>query len=168
MWFAQVYIVELGFGFGFSFWELVVWFYCGVFFFRSNLQYIFDVKKLEDEVLICIQQRSKQFIRRGGKGENLVIGFDIYQVRLVGIFVRGEESKGFGVWVVWVWRRIFQNILVINIISLFWLRWLILRVCGMGFVWNIYRGFSLFWIDFRGSFLFDFFLFQFYRLFGGW
>ncbi|MBV99228.1 Calpain-5, partial [Eschrichtius robustus] len=42
--------------------------------------YIFDVKKPEDEVLICIQQRPKQSTRRDGKGENLAIGFDIYKV----------------------------------------------------------------------------------------
>uniref|UniRef100_A0A9L0SCQ0 Calpain 5 n=1 Tax=Equus caballus TaxID=9796 RepID=A0A9L0SCQ0_HORSE len=48
--------------------------------FFQNPQYIFDVKKPEDEVLICIQQRPKQSTRRGGKGENLAIGFDIYQV----------------------------------------------------------------------------------------
>lgn len=32
-------------------------------------------------MLISIQQRPKQSTRRGGKGENLVIGFDIYKVR---------------------------------------------------------------------------------------
>ncbi|XP_011845134.1 PREDICTED: calpain-5 [Mandrillus leucophaeus] len=41
--------------------------------------YIFDVKKPEDEVLICIQQRPKRSTRREGKGENLAIGFDIYK-----------------------------------------------------------------------------------------
>ncbi|XP_017505573.3 calpain-5 isoform X1 [Manis javanica] len=48
--------------------------------FFQNPQYIFDVKKPEDEVLICIQQRPKQSTRREGKGENLAIGFDIYKV----------------------------------------------------------------------------------------
>ncbi|XP_073664506.1 calpain-5 isoform X2 [Tursiops truncatus] len=48
--------------------------------FFQNPQYIFDVKKPEDEVLICIQQRPKQSTRRDGKGENLAIGFDIYKV----------------------------------------------------------------------------------------
>lgn len=52
-------------------------------FFLLHLQYVFDVKKPEDEVLICIQQRPKQSTRRGGKGENLAIGFDIYKVRPV-------------------------------------------------------------------------------------
>lgn len=50
----------------------------------SHLQYIFEVKKPEDEVLICIQQRSKRSTRREGKGENLAIGFDIYKVRPAG------------------------------------------------------------------------------------
>lgn len=45
------------------------------------MQYLFDVKKPEDEVLICIQQRPKRSTRREGKGENLAIGFDIYKVR---------------------------------------------------------------------------------------
>ncbi|XP_059564359.1 calpain-5 isoform X2 [Myotis daubentonii] len=48
--------------------------------FFQNPQYIFDVKKAEDEVLISIQQRPKQSTRRDGKGENLAIGFDIYKV----------------------------------------------------------------------------------------
>uniref|UniRef100_A0A2K6MHR4 Calpain 5 n=1 Tax=Rhinopithecus bieti TaxID=61621 RepID=A0A2K6MHR4_RHIBE len=48
--------------------------------FFQNPQYIFDVKKPEDEVLICIQQRPKRSTRREGKGENLAIGFDIYKV----------------------------------------------------------------------------------------
>lgn len=48
----------------------------------SSPQYVFDVKKPEDEVLICIQQRPKQSTRQAGKGENLAIGFDIYKVRL--------------------------------------------------------------------------------------
>lgn len=64
------------------------------FLLRPYLQYIFDVKKPEDEVLICIQQRPKQSTRRDGKGENLAIGFDIYKVRSA----LGEESEGAGVW----------------------------------------------------------------------
>lgn len=55
-----------------------------------HLQYIFDVKKPEDEVLISIQQRPKQSTRRDGKGKNLVIGFDIYKVRAA----VGEGSEG--------------------------------------------------------------------------
>lgn len=55
-----------------------------VLFSRPHLQYIFEVKKPEDEVLICIQQRPKRSTRREGKGENLAIGFDIYKVRSTG------------------------------------------------------------------------------------
>lgn len=58
------------------------------------LQYIFDVKKPEDEVLICIQQRPKQSTRRDGKGENMAIGFDIYKVRPAGTPALGKESLG--------------------------------------------------------------------------
>ncbi|CAI5773513.1 calpaincalpain-5 [Podarcis lilfordi] len=50
--------------------------------FLQNPQYVFDVKKTEDEVLICIQQKPKQTNRKEGKGENLAIGFDIYKVEL--------------------------------------------------------------------------------------
>lgn len=44
-------------------------------------QYVFDVKKVEDEVLICLQQKEKRATPKEGKGENLAIGFDIHQVR---------------------------------------------------------------------------------------
>uniref|UniRef100_A0A480QVN6 Calpain-5 isoform X1 n=1 Tax=Sus scrofa TaxID=9823 RepID=A0A480QVN6_PIG len=60
--------------------------------FFQNPQYIFDVKKPEDEVLICIQQRPKQSTRRDGKGENLAIGFDIYKVRPAGTRAPEGES----------------------------------------------------------------------------
>ncbi|KAI4789916.1 hypothetical protein KUCAC02_034948 [Chaenocephalus aceratus] len=42
--------------------------------------YVFDVKKLEDEVLICLQQKEKRATPKEGKGENLAIGFDIHRV----------------------------------------------------------------------------------------
>jgi len=41
---------------------------------------VFDVKKVEDEVLICLQQKEKRATPKEGKGENLAIGFDIHQV----------------------------------------------------------------------------------------
>lgn len=41
---------------------------------------MFDVKKVEDEVLICLQQKEKRATPQEGKGENLAIGFDIHQV----------------------------------------------------------------------------------------
>jgi len=44
------------------------------------LQYMFDVKKVEDEVLICLQQKEKRATPKEGKGENLAIGFDIHRV----------------------------------------------------------------------------------------
>lgn len=44
------------------------------------LQYVFDVKKLEDEVLICLQQKERRATPKEGKGENLAIGFDIHRV----------------------------------------------------------------------------------------
>nr|XP_033806506.1 calpain-5 [Geotrypetes seraphini] len=50
--------------------------------FLQNPQYVFDVKKPEDEVLICLQQKSKKTSRKAGKGENLAIGYDIFKVEL--------------------------------------------------------------------------------------
>ncbi|KAL4646962.1 calpain-5-like [Arapaima gigas] len=50
--------------------------------FMQNPQYVFDVKKVEDEVLICLQQKDQRVRRREGKGENLAIGFDIQKVEL--------------------------------------------------------------------------------------
>ncbi|XP_043854878.1 calpain-5 [Dromiciops gliroides] len=48
--------------------------------FFQNPQYVFNVKKPGDEVLICLQQKTKRTTRRQGKAENLAIGFDIYKV----------------------------------------------------------------------------------------
>ncbi|XP_078786968.1 calpain-5 isoform X3 [Oryzias latipes] len=50
--------------------------------FLQNPQYVFDVKKLEDEVLICLQQKERRATPKEGKGENLAIGFDIHRVEL--------------------------------------------------------------------------------------
>lgn len=44
---------------------------------------MFDVKKPEDEVLICLQQRDRRARPKEGKGENLAIGFDIHRVRCI-------------------------------------------------------------------------------------
>lgn len=46
------------------------------------LQYVFDVKKPEDEVLICLQQKDKRSRLKEGKGENFAMGFDIQRVCL--------------------------------------------------------------------------------------
>ncbi|KAG9338690.1 hypothetical protein JZ751_025358 [Albula glossodonta] len=50
--------------------------------FLQNPQYMFDVKKAEDEVLICLQQKDRRARPKEGKGENLAIGFDIHRVEL--------------------------------------------------------------------------------------
>ncbi|KAM7412556.1 hypothetical protein PAMA_020099 [Pampus argenteus] len=50
--------------------------------FLQNPQYVFDVKKPEDEVLICLQQKDRRARLREGQGENLAIGFEIHRVEL--------------------------------------------------------------------------------------
>uniref|UniRef100_A0A8C4E0P5 Calpain 5a n=1 Tax=Dicentrarchus labrax TaxID=13489 RepID=A0A8C4E0P5_DICLA len=50
--------------------------------FLQNPQYMFDVKKPEDEVLFCLQQKDRRATLRSGRGENLPIGFDIHRVEL--------------------------------------------------------------------------------------
>ncbi|XP_078268158.1 calpain-5-like [Rhinoraja longicauda] len=50
--------------------------------FLQNPQYVFDVVKDEDEVLISLQQRDKRIHRIEGKGMNLTIGINIFQVEL--------------------------------------------------------------------------------------
>ncbi|KAF4101066.1 hypothetical protein G5714_017498 [Onychostoma macrolepis] len=50
--------------------------------FLQNPQYVFDVTKPEDEVLICLQQQDKRVRSKDGKGENVAIGFDIQKVEL--------------------------------------------------------------------------------------
>ncbi|XP_064159475.1 calpain-5a [Anguilla rostrata] len=50
--------------------------------FLQNPQYVFDVKKAEDDVLICLQQKDRRARPKEGKGENLAIGFDIHRVEL--------------------------------------------------------------------------------------
>ncbi|OCT96411.1 hypothetical protein XELAEV_18014088mg [Xenopus laevis] len=50
--------------------------------YLQNPQFVFDVKKPEDEVLVCLQQKTKRTTRKDGKAENLAIGFEIHQVEL--------------------------------------------------------------------------------------
>ncbi|MEQ2199448.1 Calpain-5, partial [Xenoophorus captivus] len=50
--------------------------------FFQNPQYVFDVKKPSDEVLVCLQQKDRRATLREGRGENLAIGFDIQKVEL--------------------------------------------------------------------------------------
>ncbi|XP_056140994.1 calpain-5-like [Lampris incognitus] len=50
--------------------------------FLQNPQYVFDVTKDEDEVLISLQQRDMRIHRKTGQGENLTIGFNVFKVEL--------------------------------------------------------------------------------------
>lgn len=50
--------------------------------FLQNPQYVFDVKKPDDEVLICLQQKDRRARLKEGRGENLAIGFDIRRVEV--------------------------------------------------------------------------------------
>ncbi|KAM4743139.1 calpain-5-like [Anableps anableps] len=54
--------------------------------FLQNPQYVFDVKKPKDEVLICLQQKDRRASLKEGQGENLAIGFDIQRVELNRIY----------------------------------------------------------------------------------
>uniref|UniRef100_A0A3Q2E857 Calpain 5b n=1 Tax=Cyprinodon variegatus TaxID=28743 RepID=A0A3Q2E857_CYPVA len=61
--------------------------------FLQNPQYVFDVKKVEDEVLICLQQKEKRATPKEGKGENLAIGFDIHRVKTLKAFSETETES---------------------------------------------------------------------------
>ncbi|KAE8288223.1 Calpain-5 [Larimichthys crocea] len=50
--------------------------------FLQNPQYMFDVTKEVDEVLISLQQKDLKIHRKVGQGENLSIGFGVFQVEL--------------------------------------------------------------------------------------
>ncbi|XP_035265940.1 calpain-5-like [Anguilla anguilla] len=50
--------------------------------FLQNPQFVFDITKDEDEVLISIQQRDMKIHRPIGQGKNLYIGFSIFKVEL--------------------------------------------------------------------------------------
>ena len=54
---------------------------------------MFDVKKPEDEVLICLQQKDRRATLRDGRGENLAIGFDIHKVSMSSIFLFKKKKK---------------------------------------------------------------------------
>ncbi|NWY14482.1 CAN5 protein, partial [Aphelocoma coerulescens] len=43
-------------------------------------QYIFDVKKAEDKVLVSLQQEDRRKYKKEGKGDNITIGFEILKV----------------------------------------------------------------------------------------
>ncbi|XP_028322220.1 calpain-5-like [Gouania willdenowi] len=48
--------------------------------FLQNPQYLFDVTKDVDEVLISLQQKDMKIHRKFGQGENLSMGFSVFQV----------------------------------------------------------------------------------------
>ncbi|NXK64722.1 CAN5 protein, partial [Sylvietta virens] len=48
--------------------------------FLQNPQYLFDVKKAEDKVLVSLQQEDRRKYKREGKGDNITIGFEILKV----------------------------------------------------------------------------------------
>ncbi|KGL73760.1 Calpain-5 [Tinamus guttatus] len=48
--------------------------------FLQNPQYIFDVKKTEDKVLVSLQQEDRRRYKKEGKGESIPIGFEILKV----------------------------------------------------------------------------------------
>ncbi|KAM8952492.1 calpain-6 isoform 1-T1 [Pelodytes ibericus] len=50
--------------------------------FFQNPQYIFNVSKEEDEVLISLQQKDQRVHKKDRKGDNLIIGFEILKVEL--------------------------------------------------------------------------------------
>ncbi|XP_034539001.1 calpain-5-like [Notolabrus celidotus] len=50
--------------------------------YLQNPQYMFDVTKEEDEVLISLQQKDIRVHRRVGQGDNLSIGFSVLKVEL--------------------------------------------------------------------------------------
>ncbi|KAH0630923.1 hypothetical protein JD844_004290 [Phrynosoma platyrhinos] len=47
--------------------------------FLQNPQYVFDVKKVEDKVMISLQQKDRRIHKKEGTGDNLVIGFEIFK-----------------------------------------------------------------------------------------
>lgn len=45
---------------------------------------MFDVKKTEDKVLISLQQEDRRRSKKVGKGDNIIIGFEIFKVGTTG------------------------------------------------------------------------------------
>ncbi|XP_034055820.1 calpain-5-like [Gymnodraco acuticeps] len=50
--------------------------------FLQNPQFLFDVTKESDEVLISLQQKDMKIHRRFGQGENITVGFSVIKVEL--------------------------------------------------------------------------------------
>lgn len=45
------------------------------------LQYMFEIKKDVEEVMISLQQKDMKIHRKEGQGENLTIGFGVFKVK---------------------------------------------------------------------------------------
>ncbi|KAM9326348.1 calpain-6 [Gastrophryne carolinensis] len=50
--------------------------------FLQNPQYIFEVEKDEDEVLVSLQQENQKIHKKAGKGHNFIIGVEIIKVEM--------------------------------------------------------------------------------------
>ncbi|XP_068921299.1 calpain-6 [Petaurus breviceps papuanus] len=50
--------------------------------FLQNPQYVFNINKEKDKVLVSLQQRDQRLYRKDGRGDNYVIGFEIFRVEL--------------------------------------------------------------------------------------
>lgn len=50
------------------------------------------MKKPEDEVLICLEQKDRRARLKEGRGENLAIGFDIHRVRSACVCVCAPDN----------------------------------------------------------------------------
>ncbi|KAK2545439.1 Capn6 [Columba livia] len=48
--------------------------------FLQNPQFVFDVKKTEDKVLVSLQQEDRRKYKKEGKGDSIPIGFEIFKV----------------------------------------------------------------------------------------
>uniref|UniRef100_A0A8C5QB73 Calpain 6 n=1 Tax=Leptobrachium leishanense TaxID=445787 RepID=A0A8C5QB73_9ANUR len=50
--------------------------------FFQNPQYVFEVCREEDELLIALQQKDQRIHKKEGKGDNFIVGFEIFKVEL--------------------------------------------------------------------------------------
>ncbi|XP_038150784.1 calpain-5-like [Cyprinodon tularosa] len=50
--------------------------------FLHNPQFMFEVQRKEEEVLICLQQQDRRVLKKNGGGENLPIGFEVLKVEV--------------------------------------------------------------------------------------
>lgn len=55
--------------------------------FATWFQYLFDITKEADEVLISLQQKDLKILRKVDQGENLTIGFSVFKVTIIPKFL---------------------------------------------------------------------------------